>query len=81
MLYSIRLTVIAASVLALGGCESHQSKIDRLQNEYDRTSQQFGKDCSAEYLRVPPKLDQKCADESKQMGEAGRRLREERVKK
>jgi hypothetical protein len=81
MRYSIRLTVIAASVLALGGCESHQSKIDRLQNEYDRTSEQFGKDCSAEYLRVPPKLDQKCAEESNQMGDAGRRLREERAKK
>jgi hypothetical protein len=80
MHYSIRLTVIAASVLALSGCEGHQSKIDRLQNEYDRISQQFGKDCSSEYLTVPPKLDQKCTDESKQMGEAGRRLREERAK-
>jgi hypothetical protein len=80
MTCAIRLTVIAASILALAGCESHQSKVDRLQNEYDKISQQFGKDCSSEYLKVPPKLDQKCTDESKQMGEAGRRLREERGK-
>ena len=71
---------LAASLLPLAGCESHEAKIDRLQKEYDKISQQFGKDCSAEYLKVPPNLSQKCVDESKQMGEAGKRLREERVK-
>jgi hypothetical protein len=71
---------IALSMLALPGCESHQAKIDRLQQEYDKISQQFGKDCSAEYLKVPPTLSQKCVDESKQMGEAGKRLREEQAK-
>jgi hypothetical protein len=71
---------LAASLLPLAGCESHEAKIDRLQKEYDKISQQFGKDCSAEYLKVPPNLSQKCVDESKQMGEAGKRLREERTK-
>jgi hypothetical protein len=70
----------ASSVLVLAGCESHQAKVDRLQKEYDRLTQQFAKDCSAEYLKTPPNLSPKCADESKQMGEAGRRLREERAK-
>jgi hypothetical protein len=70
----------AASMLAFTGCESHEAKIARLQKEYDKISQQFGKDCSAEYLKVPPNLSQKCVDESKQMGEAGKRLREERAK-
>ena len=70
----------AASMLALPGCESHQAKIGRLQQEYDKISQQFGKDCSAEYLKVPPNLSQKCVDESKQMGEAGKRLRAEQAK-
>jgi hypothetical protein len=72
--------LLSASMLPLTGCESHQAKIDRLQKEYDKISQQFGKDCSAEYLKVPPNLSQKCVDESKQMGEAGRRLRQEQAK-
>jgi hypothetical protein len=68
-------------VFALTGCQSHQAKIDALQKEYDRLSQQFAQDCSAEYLKVPPTLSSKCVDESKQMAEAGNRLREERAKK
>jgi hypothetical protein len=71
----------AASVLVMAGCESHQAKVDQLQKEYDRLSQQFAKDCSAEYLKTPPNLSPKCADESKEMGEAGKRLREEQAKK
>jgi hypothetical protein len=77
---ALSVIFLAASLLPLAGCESHEAKIDRLQKEYDKISQQFGKDCSAEYLKVPPNLSQKCVDESKQMGEAGKRLREERTK-
>ncbi len=72
--------LVAVSLLIPVGCESHQSRVDRLQKEYDQISRQFGRDCSAEYLKVPPNLSQKCVDESKQMGEAGKRLREERAK-
>jgi site-specific recombinase XerD len=36
----------ASSLLVLAGCESHQGKVDRLQKEYDRLSQQFAKDCA-----------------------------------
>lgn len=71
----------ASSLLVLAGCESHQAKVDQLQKEYDRLSQQFAKDCSAEYMKTPPNLSPKCVDESKQMGEAGKRLREEQAKK
>lgn len=82
MIKAVIFTVLsAASVLVLTGCESHQAKLDRLQKEYDRLSQQFAKDCSAEYLKTPPNLSPKCVDESKQMGEAGNRLREEQAKK
>lgn len=77
---ALSVIFLAAFLLPLAGCESHEAKIDRLQKEYDKISQQFGKDCSAEYLKVPPNLSQKCVDESKQMGEAGKRLREERTK-
>ena len=81
MLKTALFTILSvASVLVLAGCESHQAKVDRLQKDYDRLTQQFAKDCSAEYLKTPPNLSPKCADESKQMGEAGKRLREERAK-
>lgn len=74
--------VIATVVVALGlaGCESHQAKVDALQKEYDRLSEQFAKDCSAEYLKVPPTLSTKCVEESKKVAEAGKRLQAERIK-
>ena len=73
--------VFAAVVtLAFAGCDSHQAKVDALQKEYDRLGQQFGKDCSAEYLKVPPTLSPKCVDESQKLGEAGKRLQEERAR-
>jgi hypothetical protein len=78
MRYSVRLTVIAVSVLALGGCQSHQSKVDALQREYDSESQQFGKDCSAEYLKMQSTLSQKCTDENKQMKQTWEQLQTER---
>ncbi len=74
------LAVATIVSIALTGCQSHQAKVDDLQKEYDRLSQQFAKDCSEEYLKVPPTLSPKCADESKKMGEAGDRLRAERAK-
>ena len=61
-------------------CQSHEAKVDALQKEYDQLNQQFAKDCSAEYLKVPPTLSPKCTDESKKLGEAGKRLQEERAK-
>jgi hypothetical protein len=79
-----RTTTLAAVTVALivfsVGCQSHQTKVDDLQKEYDRLNQQFTKDCSAEYLKVPPKLSPKCTDESKKLGDAGKRLQEERAK-
>jgi hypothetical protein len=71
----------AASVLALAGCESHQSKVDALQKEYDRLGEQFRRDCNAEYLKVPPTLSPKCADENKHVEAAWNRLQAERAKK
>lgn len=81
MYCTIRFSALSAVlILALSGCQSHQAKVDALQKEYDQISQQFAKDCSAEYLKVPPTLSPKCADESKKMGEAGDRLRAELAK-
>jgi hypothetical protein len=78
----IRLTVFAAaSILVLVGCESHQTKVDGLQKEYDRLGEQFRRDCNAEYLKVPPRLSPKCADENKQVEEAWNRLQAERAQK
>ncbi len=78
---TIKLFALTAILsFAAIGCQSHQAKVDALQKQYDQLSQQFAKDCSAEYLKVPPTLSPKCADESKKMGEAGNRLREERAK-
>jgi len=80
----MRKKVIAAALifgtLALAGCESRQAKVDALQKEYDQLGKQFGKDCSAGYLKVPPTLSPKCADENKKMKEAWERLQAERSK-
>ncbi len=63
------------------GCQSHQAKVNALQKEYDQINQQFAKDCSAEYLKVPPTLSPKCVDENKKMKDAWDRLEAERMKK
>ncbi|WP_420239615.1 hypothetical protein ACOBR2_08615 [Telmatobacter bradus] len=73
--------LMAVLVFTLPGCQSHQAKIDALQKEYDQINQQFAKDCSAEYLKVPPTLSPKCVDENKQMKDAWDRLQAERAKK
>jgi hypothetical protein len=80
MHYVIRLTILAASVLALAGCQSHQSKVDALQKEYDQLAAQFHQDCSAEYLKVPPTISAKCTDEDKKVKEAWDQLQAQRTR-
>jgi hypothetical protein len=65
---------------AFTGCHSHQDRIDALQKQYDRLNQQFAKDCSAEYLKVPPTLSPKCNDENKKMKDTWDQLQAERAK-
>jgi hypothetical protein len=72
--------LVAVLTFALGGCEGHQAKVDALQKEYDRLGNQFQKDCSAEYFKVPPTLSPKCADEKKKTDEAYKRVQAERAK-
>ncbi|MGH9604521.1 MAG: hypothetical protein ACRD3N_02360 [Terracidiphilus sp.] len=79
---TIKLFALMAMLsFAAIGCQSHQSKVDALQKEYDQINQQFAKDCSAEYLKVPPTLSPKCVDENKKMKDAWDRLQAERAKK
>ena len=82
MHHVIRPTVFATVfVLTFGGCESHQTKLDVLQKEYDQLAAQFQKNCSAEYYKVPPTLSPECREEKKQMDDEWKRLREERANK
>ena len=67
-------------VFALTGCQSHQAKVDALQKEYDRLGAQFQRDCTEEYLKVPPTLSPKCADDKSKLEDAGKRLQAERAK-
>ena len=81
MYCTIRFTALSAVlILALAGCKSHQAKVDALQKEYDQINQQFAKDCSAEYLKMPPTLSPKCVEENKKMKDAWDRLQAERIK-
>lgn len=81
MYCTIRFTALSAIlVLTLSGCKSHQAKVDALQKQYDQINQQFAKDCSAEYLKMPPTLSPKCIDENKKMKDAWDRLQAERMK-
>ncbi len=73
-------TLMGSLVFFFAGCQSHQSKVDALQQEYDRLGQQYRQDCSAEMLNVPPKLSPKCTDENKKVGDAWTRLQAERAK-
>ena len=82
MLKTALFTILsAASALVLAGCEGHQAKVDRLQKKYDRLTQQFAKDCSAEYLKVPPTLSPKCNDENTKMKQTWDQLQAERARK
>ena len=79
---TIKLLGLAAILsFAAIGCQSHQAKVDSLQKQYDQINQQFAKECSAEYLKVPPTLSPKCVDENKKMKDAWDRLQAERMKK
>jgi hypothetical protein len=78
-----KLRVIFVSTiftLALAGCQSHQAKIDALQQEHDRISQQYKQDCGAEYLKAKPEFSQKCVDEAKHMDDVWKQLQAERSK-
>ena len=75
--YTASFAILAT---ALSGCQSHQSKIDELTKEHDRIGNQFRADCSAEYLKVPPTLSPKCAEESKKLDESWQRLKAEQAK-
>ena len=81
MRHRSKILVLAAAVAFLPGCQSHQAKVDALQNEYDRLASQFHQDCSAEYLKIPPTISQKCTDEDKQVKDAWNRLQAEVAKK
>jgi ABC-type uncharacterized transport system auxiliary subunit len=74
--------IFLAAVLTftLGGCESHQAKVDALQKQYEELAAQFHNDCSAEYLKVPPNVSPKCSDEDKKVQEAWKNLQAERAK-
>jgi hypothetical protein len=54
--------------------------VAELQKQYDQLNEQFGKDCSAEFLKVPPSLSPKCSDEDKKVKAAWDRLQAERAK-
>jgi hypothetical protein len=73
-----RITMLfLASAFSLVGCQSHQAKIDGLQKEHDRLSQQYQKDCGSEYLKARPEFSQKCVDEAKQMDDVWKQLQQE----
>jgi len=82
MFNTVRFPAISAVfILMFAGCQSHQSKIDALQKEYDRLGLQFQQDCSAEMLDIPPKLSPKCTDEQARLKTAWDQLVAERLKK
>jgi hypothetical protein len=62
------------------GCQGHQSNVDALQKKYDQLGTQFQKDCSAEYLKIPPTLSPKCASEKDDLEKVGKQLQSERGK-
>ena len=73
--------LIGVSSVSLGGCQSHQSKVDALQKEYDDLEGQFRKDCSEAYLQAQPKLSPKCEEEDKKAKGAWALLQAERNRK
>ena len=74
------MIVTTALTIAVTGCQSHQSKVDALQQEHDRISQQYKRDCGDEYLKARPQFSQKCVDEAKQMDDVWKQLQAERSK-
>lgn len=81
MYNTIRFFALSAVLtFALAGCQSHQAKVDALQKEYDEAEAQFRKDCNEEFLKVPPTLSPKCADEDKKAKDSWNRLQAARAK-
>lgn len=74
------LLVTVILTLAIAGCQSHQAKVDALQQEHDRISQQYKRDCGDEYLKAKPQFSQKCVDEAKQMDDVWKQLQAEKSK-
>lgn len=70
----------ALFAITLAGCESHQGKIDELQNEHDRLNQEYKHDCASEYLKAKPQFSQKCIDEAKQMDQVWKQIQAEKAK-
>ena len=71
---------ISAIAIAMTGCQSHLAKIDVLQKEHDRISQQYKKDCGDQYLKAEPEFNQKCIDEAKQMDDLWKQIQAEKSK-
>ena len=78
---AIRIALGFGLAFAFTGCQSHEAKVADLQKQYDQLGAQFQKDCSAEYLKVPPTLSPKCSGELKQLDALSARLQSERAKK
>ncbi len=74
------IALTAGLVFAFTACENHQAKIDALQKEHDRLSQQYQRDCGSEYLKAKPEFSQKCIDEAKEMDDAMKKLQLEQAK-
>jgi hypothetical protein len=66
--------------LCFMGCESHQAKVDKLQQDYDRKARQFQMDCAGQYIDIPPHPTPKCQEEDKTQADAWKRLQEEKAK-
>lgn len=78
---TVRLVIVTAAVtVGFTGCQSHQAKVGALQNEYDQLANRFHQDCSAEYLKIPPTISDKCSQEDKNVKDAWNRLQAERAK-
>jgi hypothetical protein len=70
----------AILAIALTGCQSHQAKVDSLQQTYDQAEKQFRTDCSEESLKLPASLSAKCSAEKQKMDDAYKKLLDERTK-
>lgn len=68
-------------IVALLGCQSHEAKVNSLQNEYNQLGQQYRKDCFAEVTEIAPKPSPKCVDEKKKLDDTWKQLQAEQAKK
>ena len=72
MHHVIRLTILPQPPFLLWpDVRATRPRSMRFKKNTTAGSQQFGKDCSAEYLKCSPTLSQKCTDENKQMKKRG----------